>query len=311
MLIQIIRKGFGLDHNQSMKILLPLNGTNPSHKAIAPARQLAERWQAEVVLLRAVDPLAFAGEGFASLATQRLEHEMLRAAQDYLHQQAEKFAGIIVSTRCVVGPARESIRAQAFLEKCDLIVMAPYSYGPVVRWMLGSVAEGVAHMAPCPVLLIRGEGQAEPHHVLVPVDGSQLSGSVLDYLSPFVTPETRVTILHCCGVSLEEAQSSEITNAYLQRLRVELERWTSKREQNCLRIVETHAPEGILEWLQQSDCDLVAMSTHGAGGFQHLYLGSVTDQVARQAGCPVLVFPPGAGSAGLSLAIGPQPLSST
>lgn len=281
-----------------MKILLPLNGTNHSHKAIAPARQLAERWRAEVVLLRAIDPLAFAGEGFASLATQRLEQEMLRAAQDYLHQQAERFAGLRVSTRCVVGPARESIRAQAFQEKCDLIIMAPYAYGAVVRWMLGSVAEGVAHMAPCPVLLVRGDIQATPQHVLVPVDGSQLSGSVLDHLIPFVTSDTRITVLHCCGVSQEEARRSDATNAYLQRLRGELERLTSNRVHTSLQIIESQAPEGILEWLGKCDCDLVAMSTHGDGGFQHLYLGSVTDQVARQAGCPVLVFPPGAGSSG-------------
>jgi nucleotide-binding universal stress UspA family protein len=34
--------------------------------------------------------------------------------------------------------------------------------------------------------------------------------------------------------------------------------------------------------------DLVVMGTHGRSGFEHLVLGSVTEKVARKAGCPVL-----------------------
>ncbi len=280
-----------------MKILLPLNGTNHSHKVLPYASKLAELRQAEVVLMRAIDPMAFAGEGFASLATKRLEHELMGAAQAYLDNVSERFSVGRVRNLCVVGPARESIRAQALQEKADLIIMAPYAYGAIVRWMIGSVAEGVAHMAPCPVLLVRGDHSPEPKHVVVPVDGSQLSVAVLDHLAPLITAETRVTVLHCCGVSQEEAGRNEATGTYLARLREDLERQVAGRDRHQLALVDSHAPDGILQWLKKSDCDLVAMSTHGAGGFENLYLGSVTDQVARQSPCPVLVFPPGAGSA--------------
>ena len=34
------------------------------------------------------------------------------------------------------------------------------------------------------------------------------------------------------------------------------------------------------------------MGTHGAGGFEHLVLGSVTEKVLRKASCPVLTVPP-------------------
>jgi nucleotide-binding universal stress UspA family protein len=42
--------------------------------------------------------------------------------------------------------------------------------------------------------------------------------------------------------------------------------------------------------------DLVVMGTHGAGGFEHLILGSVTERVLRKAPCPVLTVPPRARS---------------
>jgi nucleotide-binding universal stress UspA family protein len=38
--------------------------------------------------------------------------------------------------------------------------------------------------------------------------------------------------------------------------------------------------------------DLIVMGTHGASGFQHLILGSVTEKVLRKAPCPVLTVPP-------------------
>jgi nucleotide-binding universal stress UspA family protein len=288
-------------HYQNMKkILLPLNGTTHSHKVLAYARKLAERWQAEVVLMRALDPLVFSGENFASLKTKHLEKEMLAAAKDYLNSLTEQFPGLVTRTVCEVGPARETIRAQAYRENCDLIMMAPYAYGQVVRWVIGSVAEEVSHMAPCPVLLVRGECRPEPHHIMVAVDGSQISYSVLDHLQPYLTSGTKVTVLHCCGVAGEEAESSHETRAYLERLELDLERQIRDRSNTRLVILQSHAPEGLLDWLQHSHCDLVAMSTHGNGGFRHLHLGGVTDQLARRAGCPVLVFPPGSGAAGHS-----------
>lgn len=282
------------------KILLPLNGTTHSHKVLPYARRLAVRWQAEVVLMRALDPLVFSGENFASLKTRQLEHEMMAAAEDYLNSLTGHFSGLTTRIVCQVGPARETIRAQAYRENCDLIMMAPYAYGQVVRWVIGSVAEEVAHIAPCPVLLVRGERQPEPHHLMVAVDGSQISYSVLDHLAPYTTPETKVTVLHCCDVLDQEACSSQATQSYLQRLRLDLERQVRDRPNTELLILQSQAPEGILDWLSHSDCDLVALSTHGNGGFQHLHLGGVTDQLARRAGCPVLVFPPAAGLAGHS-----------
>src|SRR4029434_1921221 len=38
--------------------------------------------------------------------------------------------------------------------------------------------------------------------------------------------------------------------------------------------------------------DLLVLGTHGRSGFQHLFLGSVTEKVMRKATCPTLIVPP-------------------
>ena len=53
-----------------------------------------------------------------------------------------------------------------------------------------------------------------------------------------------------------------------------------------------HAANRIVERAKSLSADLVVMGTHGAGGFEHLVLGSVTEKVLRKAGCPVLTVPP-------------------
>lgn len=59
-------------------------------------------------------------------------------------------------------------------------------------------------------------------------------------------------------------------------------------------VVERERPEGtaaeaIVERARGSRADLIAMTTHGRGGFGRLVFGSVADEVLRRAPCPVLL----------------------
>ena len=51
------------------------------------------------------------------------------------------------------------------------------------------------------------------------------------------------------------------------------------------------APQ-ILDLATSLPADMIVMGTHGASGFEHLVLGSVTEKVLRKARCPVLTVPP-------------------
>jgi nucleotide-binding universal stress UspA family protein len=56
-------------------------------------------------------------------------------------------------------PAAREIDQYAASQGADLIVVGTHGYGPVRRLVLGSVADQVVRMAPCPVLMV-------PHHTL-------------------------------------------------------------------------------------------------------------------------------------------------
>ncbi len=62
--------------------------------------------------------------------------------------------GITVKTDIVRGTAYEEVLKQAKRHKVDLIVIGTHGRKGVQRWVMGSVAERVVRMAPCPVLSI-------------------------------------------------------------------------------------------------------------------------------------------------------------
>lgn len=276
-----------------MKILLTLNGTEKSESIIPFVAELARRRQAEVLLTRVLDPVAAIDDPLVPVISQSFHDEMMHSVDEYLKNMAKRFAGLPVRTFSLVGPPGECIRKLAVEEQCDLLIMASRGHTGFVRWFWGSVAEGMARVAPCPVLLVRRPNPGQFQQVLVPIDGSEPSWKVVDQLSRLVDPAaTRVTVLHCTGITEVEEMESEAARERAYAQRCELKNLADGRPWIHLEFTSASAPEGIFSWLADHPCDLVAMSTRGRQGLAHLWSGSVTEQVARSANCPVLVFPP-------------------
>lgn len=110
---------------------------------------LARAFAAEVVALHAV-PFARAS---LSGVPQALETAVPEEAEVIRFLQPE-FLGLSVTARVELGPGWESIPAIAGEEGCDLIVMATHRHDSLADAMLGSRAERIAAVAPCPVLVV-------------------------------------------------------------------------------------------------------------------------------------------------------------
>jgi len=249
-----------------MKIMVPLNGRLQSETVLPYVQRLAEFWKAEILLLRVLDPMSAAGDAVAAGLLGRA-HETRDRAEQYLRMIADSLEEIPTTTLCKVGTAADVICRQADREGCSLIVFAPHGHGGLERWLFGSVAESVARQAHCPVLLVRGETNLNFSHILVPSDGSRLSNQVCRH----IPAAAQVTLLHCLQETPPEKRVQDSLNACLEG-----------RSGWRLQILEARARTGIVDWALEQDCDLIAM-----------WSGSVTEHVARQAHCPVLVFPPG------------------
>jgi len=88
-----------------------------------------------------------------------------------------------------------------------------------------------------------------------------------------------------------ETRSAEMT--YLVRLAERIERETGVRA--VPRLIEGSVAHSLLDYADRHDVDLIVMSSHGRGGVQRVWLGSVTNEVLRHAAVPLIVMRPAAG----------------
>lgn len=77
-----------------------------------------------------------------------------RALEDIVGPYAEKYPEVQVSARVTTQPPGPAL--QQLAEQCDLIVVGSRGRGPAARFMLGSVGNGLARHAGCPVAIVHG-----------------------------------------------------------------------------------------------------------------------------------------------------------
>lgn len=78
--------------------------------------------------------------------------------------------------------------------------------------------------------------------------------------------------------------------AYLERLGSEVARSGGLRVN--VAMVDWPIPEALCDYVARADIDLVVMTTHGRGGIERLWLGSVADAFVRHSHVPVLLVRP-------------------
>jgi nucleotide-binding universal stress UspA family protein len=143
-----------------LRILLPLDGSDPAERALGPLGELAGAMGAELVLLRVVEPArpAVQRAGFPptyAVPTAPDPEPELEAARAYLEDVAARLRGKapVVGVRAEVGSPATTIAALARAEAAHLIAMATHGRGGLTRLVMGNVATGTLQHATTPVLL--------------------------------------------------------------------------------------------------------------------------------------------------------------
>jgi nucleotide-binding universal stress UspA family protein len=142
------------------KILVPVDGSEPSDSAVALAIRVAHDQDAKLLFLH-VSEVAKIAAMVSSTAvcvdpSPALDAEQA-AGEDAL-RRAETKAGksaVAVESLLVKGASADAILKISHQEGADLIVMGSHGRGGIQRALLGSVAEGVLRHSTVPVMIAR------------------------------------------------------------------------------------------------------------------------------------------------------------
>jgi nucleotide-binding universal stress UspA family protein len=141
------------------RIMVPLDGSETSDRALDVAVDLAHALGAELILCNVVDlsKVALISGGQAQLveeSSEEVQAEGQRILDDSLQRVANR---VPAATRIVVGTPVDDIERLAGELAPAFIVMGTHGRTGFRRAILGSVAEGVARRAPAPVLIVPPE----------------------------------------------------------------------------------------------------------------------------------------------------------
>ena len=147
------------------KILVPIDGSVHSDRALSYALDLAEKYSAEIKLLSVAQPVVAMGvvvltQPMMSPASTTIYVKEIEAAHDKMLAEASKKVKeakpeIKITKQLVNGRPADMIVEIANKENFDLIVMGSRGAGGIKEFFLGSVSDRVADEARCPILLVK------------------------------------------------------------------------------------------------------------------------------------------------------------
>ena len=145
---------------RAKRILVPVDFSDASYLALAHAVVLARLHGAGLDLVHIVEPpnpgIAGAGIGWGEDLTQRLDD-----ARTALHDLTTEVDGgdASIAIHAFLGPPGLGVIESAEHLDADFIVMGTHGRTGVQRFFLGSVAEKVVQLAPCPVFVVKPFGK--------------------------------------------------------------------------------------------------------------------------------------------------------
>ncbi|MGE5209253.1 MAG: universal stress protein [Alphaproteobacteria bacterium] len=137
------------------RILVPVDFSESSEAALRHAVGLAAESDASLVIIYVV-PADYGWLGIGRDQSRNLDRSLQRQAADRLRSFAEENLShnVTADLEVRVGRPAEEIVAAATESKCNAIVLSTRGVTGLDRYFIGSVADRVARLAPCPVFLI-------------------------------------------------------------------------------------------------------------------------------------------------------------
>jgi len=298
-------------------LLVPLDGSEFSERTLPIAHGLAKATGASLHLAHV--HVSHTPEHFLSntqfhyqgldLADYEARHREEEIA--YLDAIENRLDGTPVDSVLLEGRVAEQIAEYATSVGADMVLMTTHGHTGVSRMWLGSVADALIRQTVLPILVIHpGDEGSVPKdvssfkHVLVPLDGSDLSASILPAATEVARATgARLTLLHVVsstavlGARIFPLMPDDITPA-MEKAQVHLDGVADELRKQGLDVAvhvhEHEAPARAISALGTSlGADLIALATHGYGGLKRALLGSVADKVLRGSSLPLLVQRPG------------------
>lgn len=291
-------------------IIVCVDGSTTASACVAYALSLANTFDSSVTLAHVMENH---DEGYGPQTTDAVGWEISRqeaeARLELLQKEASHSSGRQIGIRLEQGKPSQRIVALTRELAADLVVLCSNEDSQYASWDLGSTAQQVLAAASSSVLIARGSivptTFVPPKRILVPLDGSQRTESVLPTAERLAKAyAAQLVLIHVVAepiptrvlVNPEDLELARVlatrleahAKVYLEGLRLRL----GCDDSSVITRVERQADKRqfLVELSESEQIDLIVLSAHGRTCNVSRPFGSVTAHLLTHANVPVLVL---------------------
>lgn len=280
------------------KILLATDFSERSDRALRRATLLARQFGTSLSIVHVVDddqPRRIVDS----------EHDVASTLLRELCSTVRNVDGISCEARVVLADPFAGIVGAAGEERPDLLVMGPHRRQALRDTFVGTTAERTIRSANCPVLMVNAPPVGHYRHIMLTTDLSEgaaravkvcaaldiARGARIMILHAFDAPAVHLAMSHTMSRDEKQAYLDDVRNEALSKLSTFLKSVDWRSIRRAVRQVRNTPAEEILAAAKDENADLVAVGTAGRSGIAKYFLGSVAEEVLRQADRDIIVVP--------------------
>jgi len=273
-------------------ILVPYDFSKEAMYALEFAKELAKKTKNKLELFHVIElptPQSFSSYGeagtFSAEANQVYTVELIEKRKKQLAELSESLQnlGFIFESKMVFGNPFAGIAREIAEAEADLVIMGSKGASGLEEVLIGSNTEKVVRHASCPVITIKGPFHLkELKKVVFASDFKNVPSDVVARLKELL--KVFQAELHLVKIN---------TPSMFEASRVSKNNMESFQSDTGLDVASMEIynsvseEEGILDYAEDIDADIIAMATHGRTGFLHLLSGSIAEDVVNAAHRPV------------------------
>lgn len=273
------------------KIIVPVDFSEHSEFALKAAAKFATKFNAEILalhMLEMTDVMLTASDGFVSeqavffikLAEQKFETFLQKPYLENI-----KVTPIIKHFKVF-----SEVNDVAEKHDADVIIMGSHGANGFANFFVGSNTERVVRTANVPVLVIKNE--------LKSID-FKLAAFACDFteeaISTYLKAENLVKKLGCKLHLVHVNRPNDLfkTTSEIEKMIVN---FFTKAKLNLSNMNSVHyvsdytVEDGILNFSNKNNVDLLIIPTHGRKGLSHFFEGSIGEDIANHSTLPVVTF---------------------
>ena len=271
------------------KILVPCDFSEQAINAVRFALDLADNTTREVHLLHVIElpvihdsmlmpTLSFEATLLGDLNQQALER----------FEKLKKDLGSSIPVITKVAYGSTSLMILDYIEelKIDLVIMGTKGASGLRELIIGSNAEKIVRISPCPVITVRKECQLQAiKNIVFPnslEDHQEELVSRIKVLQDFFKATLHLVWVNTPGNFISDSVTLPRLTEFVNRF---------KLKDYTLNVFNDITEEsGVINFAHRVKADLIVMGTHGRRGLNHVLSGSVAEDVVNHIDCPIWTF---------------------